>query len=59
MAILADHYKVLGLTSVYSTNELKDAARTSAALSVLSEHTGILDAASSDEHVQKLWWWGP
>lgn len=51
--------KALEQTSVYGTNELKDAARTSTALRVLSEHGRMLDAAGSDEHVQQLRWWGP
>lgn len=51
--------KALGQTSVYGTNELKDAARTSTALRVLSEHGRVLDAAGSDEHVQQLRRWGP
>lgn len=41
------------------TDELEDAARTRAALGVLSEHTRVLDAAGSDEHVQKLRRRGP
>lgn len=36
------------------TNELKDAAGACTALSVLSKHSGVLDAAGGDEHVQKL-----
>lgn len=33
------------------TNELQDAARPCAALSILSKHSAILDAAGGDEHV--------
>lgn len=59
-AILADRYGVLlWLACVYRTNELKDAAGTSAALGVLPEHASVLDAAGSDEHVQKLRRRGP
>lgn len=37
------------------TNELQNAAGTCAALCILSEHSGVLDAAGGDEHVQELW----
>lgn len=36
------------------TDELQDAARARTTFSVLSENSGILNAAGSDEHVQKL-----
>lgn len=41
------------------TNELQDATGARAALGVLSEHGGILDAASRDEQVQELRWGRP
>lgn len=41
------------------TNELQDATGTSAALGILSEHSGVLDAARGDEHVQELRRGGP
>lgn len=41
------------------TNELQDATGTRAALGVLSEHGGVLDAAGRDKHVQELRRGGP
>lgn len=41
------------------TDELEDAAGACAALCVLAKHGGVLNAASCDEHVQKLRWGSP
>lgn len=41
------------------TYQLQDASRSSTALWVLAKHSGLWNAARSDEHVQKFWWWSP
>lgn len=41
------------------TDKFKDAAGACATLSILPKHSGVLDAAGSDEHVQKFWWGSP
>lgn len=41
------------------TNELEDAAGACPALGVLPKHCAVLNAAGSDEHVQKLRWGSP